>query len=267
MTDIEDTTKCYKFIYCNNYTKNFKCLFCDDTEGKYITDQASEPDINIKDLYARLLRKLKLQDNSEISSTFHYYNYLEDIYNKVTLEKLDNKDNYHYLIEITDIFTNCPETLAIIYSYVYLSDIDFSSVNCKLQNENNDIVSFDSICPRDPSIELKGLPIITPQSSVRANTIKHYLDTQSTIKTLPPPIFEYENNKLVLADGNHRIAYYLLYGKEPISPAIIIIQNPEDILKQSEQLQSEPHKYYLRSSTINKTSLLDTKSRSIITKK
>jgi hypothetical protein len=256
MTDIEDTAKCYKFIYCNNYTKNFKFLFCDDNQGEYITDPESEPDINIKDLYAQLLDKLKLQDNSEINRRFHNYNYLQDIYNKITLEKLENKDNYHYLIKIEDILTNCPETLAIIYSYVYLSDIDFSSVNCKLQNKNNNIVSFDSICPRDPSIELKGLPIITPQNSVRANTIKYYLDIKSTIKTLPPPIFEYENNKLVLADGNHRIAYYLLYSKEPILPAIIIIQNPKDILK-----KSKPHKYYLRSTSIDINSHLASKSK------
>jgi len=227
MADIARVSKCFKFIYCNNYTKNFKFMYCDNSQEQYITDPSTASDINIEELYRQLIEKLKIVDDTAISHQFHSGNYFDDIYNKICLTNLGNSENYHNLIRVPDLVNSCPKTLAIIYTYVYLSDIDFSSVQVKL-NDTGDMRYFNELYTR-PHETRKGLPIITEQGFVRASTIQYYLENISH-KPLPPVIFEYENEKIFVVDGNNRIAYYLLHGTIPIIPAIIVIQNPEIIL-------------------------------------
>jgi hypothetical protein len=246
---MEDTTKCYKFIYCNNYTKNFKFLYCDDTEGKYITHSASEPDINIKDLYARLLHKLQLENYDH---NFHTYNYLQDIYEKISCQYISSNDeNYHCLINIK---TDLPEKLGILYTYVNLSDIDFTSI--KVRYDDRTEIPFDEYIQRyNRSRQGGGLPIKTEQGFVSDNTISYYFREALSIN-LPAIILEYENDELIVADGNNRIAYYLLSRKIQLIPAIIIIQNPEDILTS----KPEQHKYNLRSKLRNISFISSTRS-------
>jgi hypothetical protein len=248
---MEDTAKCYKFIYCNNYTKNFKFLFCNDSEDEYITDPRSEPKIDIKDLYAQLLDKLKLENHEY---NFHTYNYLQDIYEKISCKYIPCNDiNYHNLINIKKKF---PKTLGIIYTYVNLSDVDFKSVKVRLYDKT-EIPFNEYIIRYNHSRQGGGLPIKTEQGFVSENTISYYFTKASSIN-LPAIILEYENDELIVADGNNRIAYYLLSQNIQLIPAIIIIQNPKDILKST--LKPEQHKYNLRSITKSLTTTTTTKS-------
>jgi len=231
-------------------------MYCDNSQEQYITDPSKASDINIEELYRQLIEKLKIVDDTAISHQFHSGNYFDDIYNKICLTNLGDSENYHNLIRIPDLVNSCPKTLAIIYTYVYLSNIDFSSVQVRL-NDTGDTCYFNEVYTR-PHETREGLPIITEQGFVRASTIQYYLENISHTP-LPPVIFEYENEKIFVVDGNNRIAYYLLDGTIPIIPAIIVIQNPESILS-----SNDDSRYYLRSLIKPKFIL---KSKSTITKK
>ena len=79
--------------------------------------------------------------------------------------------------------------------------------------------------------EIKPRTIITEQRFVTHNNIcwyhKQLNDENENYFPFPPVILEYENNNLVIVDGNNRIAYAITKGLETI-PAIIIIQNPKN---------------------------------------
>jgi hypothetical protein len=215
---------CVKFIYCNNYTKNFKFIYCDNKHYDYITTPEEDGNcINTTALYELLLKKLELTDNPTMSYQFHNYNNLELIYKTIALKHLDNPENYHNLINICDIAEKCPKTLAIIYTYININDINFSSLKVKL-NDGNEI-SLNEYQKRVNNGG--GLQIKTEQSFVRESTIQHYFENASNI---PAPILEYEDGELIVVDGNNRLAYYLIKNQIPIIPAIIVIQNPETVV-------------------------------------
>jgi len=217
---------CVKFIYCNNYTKNFKFIFCNNKHNDYITTPEEDGNcINPTVLYELLLKKLELTDNPIMSYNFHNYNNLELIYKTIALKHLDNPENYHNLINISNIAEKCPKTLAIIYTYININDINFSSLKVKL-NDGNEI----SLNEYRKRVNGGGLQIKTEQSFVCESTIQHYFKNASNI---PAPIIEYEDGELIVVDGNNRLVFYLIQNNIPIIPAIIVIQNPEKVITQT----------------------------------
>lgn len=98
---MKDYRKCFRFIYCNYYTKNFNIIYCDNSQSNItISPFASDIMKNPKELYQKLIKKLKLIDNPPISFNYHIYNYLSHIYDIIKI-KIKSKN-----------------TLAIIYTYI-----------------------------------------------------------------------------------------------------------------------------------------------------
>ena len=223
---------CVKFIYCNNYTKNFKFIFCNNERYDYITTTEEHGNcINPLLLYENLIKRLDLCNNPTMSYNFHIYNNLEPIYKTIALKHLDNPENYHNLINICDIAEKCPKTLAIIYTYINIANINFRSLKVKLDNGHE--ILFEEY--KKQFLQSKrigsrqGLTIRTEQACVSNSTIQYYFEIALT-QQIPAPILEYEDGELIVVDGNNRLAYYLIKNQIPIIPAIIVIQNPETVV-------------------------------------
>ncbi len=228
---------CYKFIYCNNYTSNFNIIYCDNTEHKIITHEPETLTISPIQLYKQLLEILDITEEPLYNYNYHIYNYLTDIYDKISLANLQNTRNYHYLINIDDIYINCPKTLAIIYTYVRISDIYIDNMNIinrstsqqKFGDYKHEFMEkgYENMC--------KGgsLKIISYQKNIKHNNICYYHNNPDKV-FFEPVLLEYDNNFLCVVDGNHRVAYSILNNIEVI-PAIIIIQNPEILLQQKQE--------------------------------
>jgi|LakMenEpi03Aug12_release.lakeMendotaPanAssembly.Ray.scaffolds.fasta_scaffold691373_1 hypothetical protein len=256
-----DDIKNFKYIYSDNRTRTFYFLYNDNTADFYVdlytTDVASRristrsTDIISKgyiDIYTILLKILKLND----APSNHMQNYLPGIYNemrkknnsktqnklsmysKLSLKKINNSENYYNLMNAD--LTNIPNTLAIIYTNINISDINFDNVKIKNHYNGEDTITSTTFKDYKQHYAANkeiwctggGLPIKTEQTFITHQNICYYLNNEDK-NEYPPVLLEYEKNELYIVDGNNRIGYYILKGLATI-PAIIIIQNPENVI-------------------------------------
>jgi sulfur relay (sulfurtransferase) DsrF/TusC family protein len=203
-------------------------------------------------IYEKIIKNLNIpSENLSIPIT-----YIDNFDHIIEMISVYHHTKQHNIFNLLDDYAM--SSIGLISTFIDFNNINFNDVKIKISDnitfkdyirifiDNYDPSNIDKInkvllnkpegktkpIKTKSIIKKKGgtpLPIITEQSFIYNETIFYYF--QNKDKIFPPAILEYddENKQLIVVDGNHRLAFYIIRnimeGKNYKIPVIIAIKD------------------------------------------
>jgi len=208
-------------------------------------------------LYEKIIEKLNIPFETLLIPITHMNNFNHII----EMISIYHNKIYHNIFQLLDDYAMT--SIGLISTFIDFENINFNNVKIKTADitfndyiklfiNNYDQSNIDKINkalfnkpetkrnlrPRKTrSIIKKGgtpLPIITEQNYIYNEKIFYYFQNKDNIHLFQPAILEYdhENNQLIVVDGNHRLAFYIIRNimenRNDKIPVIIAIKDIND---------------------------------------
>ena len=178
-------------------------------------------------IYHNIFQLLDNRNMSSIGLISTFINFENINFHNVKIKYLSNKD----IIKSETSFKD--------YIKLFINNYDPSNIN-KINKVLSKPKTKRNLRPRKTKSSIKkgGTPlsIITEQDYIDNEKIFYYFLNKDNIHLFPPAILEYdnENKQLIVVDGNHRLALYIIQnimeGKNDKIPVVIAIKDINDFI-------------------------------------